>query len=106
MSDADRPQGQGFGPRLHAMSQDVARYGEILAAPALAARASEVEAGTVFYEPSEAALNLFYIRSGQVRVYQPRRQTSARLLEILGPGDWFGVQALSASSSAATYGTR
>jgi CRP-like cAMP-binding protein len=83
---------------------DPSRINEILSDPALDSRQTEVEAGTVFYEPDAPATSLYFIRSGQVRVFQPGRQTGSRLLEILGPGDWFGMPALSASSP--TYGTR
>src|SRR4051812_10176665 len=104
MSDAVSPSGQESGPRFPGKSQDVSRISDILGDPALDSRQVEVEPGAVFYEPQTPALNLFFIRSGQVRVFQPGRQTASRLLEILGPGDWFGVPALSPSSS--TYGTR
>src|SRR6476620_7900537 len=76
---------------------------ELLAQPSLEARQVEATTGTVLFEPSTPAGHVFFVNSGQVRVYQPGPQNSARLLEILGPGDWFGVAALAGSS---TYGNR
>ena len=76
---------------------------ELLSQPALEARQVEATTGTVLFEPSTAARHVYFVHSGQVRVYQPGPDNSARLLEILGPGDWFGVAALAGS---ATYGNR
>lgn len=76
---------------------------ELLAEPALEARQVEATTGTAVFEPATAAENVYFIHTGQVRVYQPGPENSARLLEILGPGDWFGVAALAGSS---TYGQR
>lgn len=76
---------------------------EILARPSLEARQVEGTTGTVLFEPATSARSVYFVLSGQVRVYQPGPDGSARLLEILGPGDWFGVAALAGS---ATYGTR
>jgi CRP/FNR family transcriptional regulator len=61
-------------------------------------------AGTNVYEPSTAAESVYYIPSGQVRIYQigPDGE-SVRLVEILGPDDWFGAAAL---AHTRTYGTR
>ena len=53
-----------------------------------------VEEDQQFYEPNTPAHHLFFIHSGQVRVFQMGRDNSARLLEILGPGDWFGIPSL------------
>ena len=55
------------------------------------------------YEPQDAARNLYFIQSGQVRLFQIGPDQSARLLEILGPGNWFGAPALARADS---YGTR
>lgn len=76
---------------------------ELLSQPALEARQVEATTGTVLFEPSTAARHVYFVHSGQVRVYQPGPDNSARLLEILGPGDWFGVAALAGSD---TYGNR
>lgn len=76
---------------------------ELLSQPSLEARQVEATTGTVLFEPTTPARHVFFVNSGQVRVYQPGPQNSARLLEILGPGDWFGVAAL---AGAETYGNR
>jgi CRP/FNR family transcriptional regulator len=55
------------------------------------------------YEPTDPARNLYFIQSGQVRIFQVGPDDSARLLEILGSSDWFGAPALARSAS---YGTR
>jgi CRP/FNR family transcriptional regulator len=76
---------------------------ELLSQPSLEARQVEATTGTVLFEPSTPARHVYFVNSGQVRVYQPGPDNSARLLEILGPGDWFGVAALAGSP---TYGNR
>jgi CRP/FNR family cyclic AMP-dependent transcriptional regulator len=76
---------------------------ELLQDPSLDARLVEATTGTVLVEASEPARNVYFIHTGQVRIYQTGPDDSARLLEILGPGDWFGVPAL---ARAETYGTR
>jgi CRP-like cAMP-binding protein len=67
------------------------------------ARAVSVEAGTVVHEPHAPAEHVYLVQSGQVRIYQVGPDDTARLLEILGPGDWFGAAAL---AHAPVYGTR
>jgi CRP/FNR family transcriptional regulator len=76
---------------------------EMLANPALGATRRTVPAGTVLCEPDTTADNLFFVESGQVRVYQVGQNDNGRLIEILGSDDWFGVSAL---ARRATYGTR
>jgi CRP/FNR family transcriptional regulator, cyclic AMP receptor protein len=76
---------------------------ELLSQPSLEARQVEATTGTVLFEPGTPARHVYFVHTGQVRVYQPGPEDSARLLEILGPGDWFGVAALAGS---ATYGNR
>lgn len=81
---------------------------ELLCDPSLGAQVREVEAPTVLYEPEAPARDLYFIQSGQVRTFLPGRdgaakEGAARLVEILGPGDWFGVPALAGS---AAYGSR
>jgi CRP-like cAMP-binding protein len=73
-------------------------------------RRVEFEAGASVYEPDQPARDLYLIQSGQVRLFQVGQiatpggaKESARLLEILGPGDWFGAPALARAES---YGTR
>lgn len=76
---------------------------ELLQDPSLEARPVEATTGTVLVEPTDPARNVYFIQTGQVRIYQTGPDDSARLLEILGPGDWFGVPAL---AGAEVYGTR
>ena len=83
--------------------QRVADVNQLLQDPSLGARRIEATTGAALVEPTSPARNVYFIHSGQVRVYQAGPDDSARLLEILGPGDWFGVPAL---AGADTYGSR
>ena len=76
---------------------------ELLCDPSLGARQVEVDPPAVLYEPEAPARDLYFIQSGQVRTFLPGRESAARLVDILGPGDWFGVPALAGS---AAYGSR
>jgi CRP/FNR family transcriptional regulator, cyclic AMP receptor protein len=71
-----------------------ALIGDALADPNGGARRIEHPEGAAVYEPGAVAEFLYYIHAGQVRTYLVRRRQSARLMEILGPGDWFGAEAL------------
>ena len=55
--------------------------------------------GEVIYYPDTAADNVYYIIRGQVRVYSMAGDDSSRLVEILGPGNWFGAAALAGQST-------
>src|SRR5947209_17991133 len=61
---------------------------------ALGARRFQAPAGLALYEADAPARHLFFIHEGQVRIFQVGPRQSAQLVEILGPGDWFGVPAL------------
>ena len=76
---------------------------ELLQDPALEARLVEATTGAVLVEANDPARSVYFIHTGQVRIYQTGPENSARLLEILGPGDWFGVPAL---AGADAYGVR
>ena len=65
-----------------------------LADPEFGARRIEFSQGSAIYEPGARAESLYYIHAGQVRTFLVGRDQSARLMEILGPGDWFGAEAL------------
>jgi CRP/FNR family transcriptional regulator len=69
----------------------------------MGARRLEVRAGATLHEPDSRADDLYFIESGQVRLYQIGPDTSSRLTDILGRGEWFGIAAL---AGADTYGTR
>lgn len=71
--------------------------------PALGARRMDVAGDTTLFEPGTSADQLYFIESGQVRLYQIGPDGSTRLSDILGHGDWFGIAAL---ARAGTYGTR
>jgi CRP/FNR family transcriptional regulator len=71
------------------------RFERLFAFSAQDANQKELTADSVVYEPGTAAESVYFIHSGQVRIYQigPDGE-SARLIEILGPNDWFGWAAL------------
>ena len=50
------------------------------------------------YEPQDAAKYVYYIRSGEVRTFQVGDDGEGRLVEVLGPGDWFNPAAFSIDS--------
>lgn len=52
------------------------------------------DAGSTVFEPSDPAGSLYYIHRGQIRLFQISPDNDQRLLEILGPDDWFGSAAL------------
>jgi CRP-like cAMP-binding protein len=67
---------------------------EILIDPALQIRCQNIPGGTVLYEPETTPQFVYFIHRGQVRVYENGPDHSARLVEILGPGEWCGIAAL------------
>jgi len=68
---------------------------DLFASPEVAAEGIEAPRGTVVYEQGSPATDVFFIHHGQVRLYQVAPNGEARLVEILGPGQWFGCAALS-----------
>jgi CRP/FNR family transcriptional regulator len=46
------------------------------------------------YQPEDPAAHFYFIRRGQVRLYTVSADGSTRLVEILGPGNWFGAASL------------
>jgi CRP-like cAMP-binding protein len=66
------------------------------------ARRLELKRGEVICEPGRKADSLYCIREGQVRTYLDGPADTARLLEILGPGDWFGIDALTRTPTVLT----
>ena len=79
------------------------RFERLFGAAANDARQLELTAGTSVFEPSTSADNVYFIHTGQVRVYQVGPDDELRLIEILGPNDWFGSAALANTRS---YGVR
>jgi CRP/FNR family transcriptional regulator len=84
-------------------SSELNRFERLFGAAANDARQLELTAGTSVFEPSTAADNVYFIHTGQVRVYQVGPENELRLIEILGPNDWFGTAALANTRS---YGVR
>jgi CRP/FNR family transcriptional regulator len=68
---------------------------DLFADEAVAATKTEFAPGAVIYEQDSTADKVYFIHSGQVRIYQIAADGSSRLAEILGPGQWFGCAALS-----------
>ena len=83
---------------------EAGRFERLFSFAAQDGRQLELAAGSVVHEPSDAAESVYFVHSGQVRIYQigPDGQ-SVRLIEILGADDWFGAAAL---AHTRTYGTR
>jgi CRP/FNR family transcriptional regulator, cyclic AMP receptor protein len=65
--------------------------------PALGSRRVEVDAGAIVYECKSPSHELYIIDSGQVRTYEVGSDESTRLIEILGPGEWCGEEALAST---------
>src|SRR3954468_23910621 len=63
--------------------------------PEVAAEGIEVSRGTVIFEQGTAADHVYCIHRGQVRLFQAGPDGEERLVEILGPNQWFGCGALS-----------
>jgi CRP/FNR family transcriptional regulator len=76
---------------------------DLLAHPSLEARRRDVPASAAVFEPDTPAQNIYYIHQGQVRLFLIGPDNSARMLEVLGPDDWFGATSL---AGAARYGSR
>lgn len=83
------------------MSNTVSRAEDSVAAtfadPAVGGRQIEYTSGAVVFEQGSEATYVYFILRGQVRLYQEGPDGASRLLEILGPGQWFGSSALSES---------
>lgn len=61
--------------------------------PAVQSSRVVVQPGRPVYEPMGAAEHIYYIITGQIRLFQTRGN-AGRLMNILGPGEWFGCAAL------------
>ncbi len=72
---------------------------EFFASPTLDPQIFTFVSHEVIYEPHSLATQIYYIRSGEVRTMQVSDQGDGRLLEILGPGDWFNPAAFSAKQT-------
>jgi CRP/FNR family cyclic AMP-dependent transcriptional regulator len=87
-----------------AATGETSRFERLFAFAANDARQLELSAGTSVFEPTTPAESVYFIHSGQVRVYQVGPdEESLRLIDILGPDDWFGAAALAHTRN---YGVR
>ena len=73
---------------------DHSAVAELIREEALGARRISFAAGAVVHEASAPADRVFLIESGEIRRLQTSPDGSRRLLDILGPGDWFGPEAV------------
>ena len=106
MSEVVPRDATGAAPAGGVQSSTRARTAELIADANLASRRFDVPAGAAVYEPQTPARSLYLLHAGQVRVLlltPGAGERAVRLLEILGPGDWFGAPALSGHP---TYDTR
>jgi CRP/FNR family transcriptional regulator, cyclic AMP receptor protein len=70
--------------------------------PQVASKTIHATNGTVVCEPHSPAESVYYIQSGQVRLYTVGPDDSTHLIEILGAGQWFGAAALAGADSCKT----
>jgi CRP/FNR family cyclic AMP-dependent transcriptional regulator len=70
------------------------RIGDLVSDPTLGPKRLDLPEPQTLFEPDTPAQNIYFIETGQVRIYQVGPDGSSRLVDILGPGDWFGIAAL------------
>jgi len=73
---------------------------ELLGNTGVGAQGIEVSRGTVVYAQESTAEHVYLIHHGQIRLYQVGPDGQERLVEILGPGQWFGTAALANQPNA------
>lgn len=98
MSEVVPRDATGATAAIGAPSSNRVRAAELIADANLASRRFDVAAGATIYEPQTPARSLYLLHAGQVRVLlltAGAGERAVRLIEILGPGDWFGAPALS-----------
>jgi CRP-like cAMP-binding protein len=66
--------------------------------PQTQGQAMHVAPGDVIYAPDTPADSVFYIQRGEVRLYTQSDDGASRLIEIMGPGQWFGASAVAGLS--------
>jgi CRP-like cAMP-binding protein len=66
--------------------------------PALSAERLSFKAGEEIHADDSPASHLFLIKQGQVRLYQRGPTGLTRLVDVMGPDEWFGVAALAGAS--------
>jgi len=87
----------------HAVDRSGDHVVATLADPSVGGRQLELSSGATVYEQGQDAEHAYFVQRGQVRIYQVGPDGAGRLLEILGPGQWFGYAAL---SEARVYGAK
>lgn len=80
-------------------AHSASRIAELLSDVALGARQLQLAPPHVLFQPDTPARSVYFLQSGQVRIYQMGPQNATRLASILGPGTWFGVAALAGESA-------
>ena len=48
----------------------------------------------VIFDAGQPSDDVYFLHSGEIRIYFTQPDGSSMMVEILGPGDWFGVSAL------------
>jgi CRP/FNR family cyclic AMP-dependent transcriptional regulator len=81
------------GARVAELLSDAVLYGSRLA----------IESPQIIYDSGSPAETIYFIESGQVRLYQIGPEGAERLSDILGSGAWFGTAAL---TDQPIYGSR
>ena len=76
---------------------------ELLSDARLNARRMAVDPPHTIYDTATPAVTIYYLETGQVRIYQVGPEQAERLSDILGAGSWFGTAAI---AGHATHGSR
>ncbi len=71
----------------------------LLSDPAQGGRAEVFPAGAIVHEQDTVADTLYVVQRGQVRVHRMGPESQTLLLDIHGPGAWFGAASLTASAT-------
>jgi CRP/FNR family transcriptional regulator len=80
-----------------------ARIAQMLSSSTLGGRQLCFPNPQTLYETDTPATSVYYLESGQVRIYQVGPENAERLSDILGPGAWFGTAAI---AGQLTHGSR
>jgi len=79
----------------HGASTTLSIFGD----PQTGGQTVSIEDGEAIYSADTPADSIYHVQRGQVRLYSVNSDQSSRLLEIYGPGQWFGVPALAGTST-------
>jgi CRP/FNR family transcriptional regulator, cyclic AMP receptor protein len=75
---------------------------ELFTQQAVGAEGIEVARGATVYTQGSSAQHVYFIHHGQIRLYQVGNDGGERLVEILGPGQWFGCAAFATRGAYST----